>query len=467
MTDKMADGNNSVSKMSVLFVCALFLTSSLAAKYDPTWSSLDTRPLPQWYDEAKIGIFIHWGVFSVPSFRSEWFWWDWQGSKDNDTIQFMQKNYAPDFTYADFGPQFTAEFYDANQWAQLFADAGAKYIVFVSKHHEGFTNWPSKYSFNWNSQDVGPNRDIVGELAAAIKNTTNLHFGLYHSLFEWFNPIYLADKANNFTTQNFVNDKTLAELYELVNNYQPEVIWSDGDWEAPDTYWKSQEFIAWLYNESPVKDTVVTNDRWGIGDSCKHGGFYTCADRYNPGHLVQHKWENAMTIDGQSWGFRRNIVLNDILTIEELLQQIITTVSCNGNILVNVGPASDGMIIPIFQERLLQMGSWLKVNGEAIYGSKPWIYQNDTTTSGVWYTQNNATQPPVVYAHLLSWPQTGSLVLGSVRPSQNTVVTLVGYNGPPFEWTAQPSITVNIPSINLSDMPCQWAWVLKLTNLDF
>lgn len=452
----------------VVVLPALFVLSS-AVKYEPNWASLDTRPLPGWYDDAKFGIFIHWGVFSVPSFRSEWFWWDWQGAKYNDTIEFMQDNYPPDFSYPDFANQFTAEFYNATQWAQLFQDAGARYIVFVSKHHEGFTNWPSKYSWNWNSQDVGPKRDLVGELASAIKNTTRLHFGLYHSLFEWFHPLYLADKGSNFSTQNFVNSKTLPELYELVNNYKPDVVWSDGDWEAPDTYWKSQDFIAWLYNESPVKDTVVTNDRWGQGVMCHHGGFFTCADRYNPGHIINHKWENAMTIDSQSWGFRRNTVLSDILPIDTLIAQLVSTVSCNGNVLLNVGPTSYGVITPIYQERLLQLGSWLKVNGEAIYGSKPWAFQNDTVTGDVWYTQNNSTYPAVVYATLLSWPRANNLVLGAPSPSTNTVVTLVGYSGPSFNWTANASggITVVVPDINLNDMPSQWAWVLKLTNLVF
>ncbi|CAG5124359.1 unnamed protein product [Candidula unifasciata] len=454
---------------AVLVVLPALLIVSSALKYDPTWASLDTRPLPAWYDEAKFGIFIHWGVFSVPSFRSEWFWWDWQGAKYNDTVDFMQENYPPDFTYADFANQFSAEFYNATQWAQLFQDAGARYIVFVSKHHEGFTNWPSKYSWNWNSQDVGPRRDLVGELATAIKNTTNLHFGLYHSLYEWFHPLYLADKESNFSTQNFVNSKTLRELYELVNTYKPDVVWSDGDWEAPDTYWKSQDFIAWLYNESPVKDTVVTNDRWGQGVMCEHGGFFTCSDRYNPGHIVNHKWENAMTIDSQSWGFRRNTVLSDILPIEQLLEQLVSTISCNGNVLLNVGPTKDGIITPIYQERLLQMGSWLKVNGEAIYGTKPWIYQNDTVTINVWYTLNNKTNPPVVYATLFAWPNANILKLGAPVTTPNTAVSLVGYKGSPFSWTASPGqgLSIIMPNINPNDLPSQWAWVLKLTNLTF
>ena len=112
-----------------------------------------------------------------------------------------------------------------------------------------------------------------------------MHFGLYHSLYEWYNPLYLQDKANNFTTQDFVRLKTLPELYELVNTYRPEVIWSDGDWEVPEEvdYWNATHFLAWLYNDSPVKDYVVVNDRWGNAAWCKHGDFFNCEDRFNPG----------------------------------------------------------------------------------------------------------------------------------------------------------------------------------------
>lgn len=130
--------------------------------------------------------------------------------------------------------------------------------------------------------DVGPQRDILGDLTKAVRNE-NLRMGFYHSLYEWFNPRYLSDKRANFSTRDFVDNKMLPELIELINLYEPDVIWSDGDWEAEDVYWKATEFLAWLYNESPVKDKVVVNDRWGRGIPCKHGDFYTCSDRYNPG----------------------------------------------------------------------------------------------------------------------------------------------------------------------------------------
>lgn len=121
-------------------------------------------------------------------------------------------------------------------------------------------------------------------MSKAIRSKTNLTFGLYHSLYEWFNPLYLEDKKNKFTTNSFVTQKIIPELNELVDLYKPEVIWSDGDWEAPDTYWESKEFLSWLYNYSPVKETVVVNDRWGRDIPCHHGDFYTCTDRYDPGN---------------------------------------------------------------------------------------------------------------------------------------------------------------------------------------
>ncbi|CAG5122115.1 unnamed protein product, partial [Candidula unifasciata] len=341
------------------------------------------------------------------------------------------------------------------------------YLVFVSKHHEGFTNWPSKYSFNWNSQDVGPNRDIVGELMNATREHSDLRFGLYHSLFEWFHPLYLADKQSGFATQDFVNQKTLPELYELVNTYKPEVVWSDGDWVANDTYWKSKEFLAWLYTDSPVKDTVVVNDRWGKNCSCHHGDVYTCGDKFNPGVLQKHKWVNAMTIDRHSWGFRRNAHLAEFLTIEELLQTFITTVSCGGNMLMNVGPPSHGFISPIYEERLRQMGSWLQVNGEGIYSSKPWTYQNDTLTKGVWYTSKTNTSGTDVYAFVFDWPSNSVLSLGLPKTSAATTISLLGYQELFSFNTRQPAgVDIVVPAIPISKLPCLWMWVFKITAVD-
>lgn len=130
-------------------------------EYNPTWESLDTRPLPQWYDNAKVGIFVHWGVYSVPSFGSEWFWINWKNG-EKKYVDFIEENYPPGFTYQEFAHEFKGELFNATQWAKLFRDSGAQYVVLTSKHHDGFCLWPSTRSFSWNSVDIGPKRDIVG-----------------------------------------------------------------------------------------------------------------------------------------------------------------------------------------------------------------------------------------------------------------------------------------------------------------
>lgn len=380
-------------------------------------------------------------------------------------VEFMKDNYPPSFKYEDFGPLFTAKFFNANEWADIFQASGAKYIVLTSKHHEGFTLWGSEYSWNWNAIDEGPKRDIVKELEEAIRNRTDLRFGLYYSLFEWFHPLFLEDESSSFHKRQFPVSKTLPELYDLVNNYQPEVLWSDGDGGAPDQYWNSTGFLAWLYNESPVRHTVVTNDRWGAGSICKHGGFYTCSDRYNPGHLLPHKWENCMTIDKLSWGYRREAGISDYLTIGELVKQLVETVSCGGNLLMNIGPTLDGTISVVFEERLRQMGSWLKVNGEAIYETHTWRSQNDTVTPDVWYTFK--PKEKLVYAIFLKWPTSGQLFLGQPKAILgSTVVKLLGH-GQPLNWISleQNGIMVELPQLTIRQMPCKWGWALALTNV--
>lgn len=212
--------------------------------------------------------------------------------------------------------------------------------------------------------DVGPRRDILGELSVAMKQSisqyTNLplKFGVYHSLYEWFNPMYLSDQKSNYTKQDFVNNKILPELYDLVNKYQPELIWSDGEWEADSTYWKAREFLNWYSTESPVASTAVWNDRWGSEVRCRHGSFVTCDDKYNPNQLQQRKFENAFTIDLTSWGYSRASHYTDYISIKELIHTLIQVVAFNGNVLINIGPAADGTIHPIFVDRLLGIGMY-------------------------------------------------------------------------------------------------------------
>ncbi|KAG5842336.1 hypothetical protein ANANG_G00176550 [Anguilla anguilla] len=268
----------------------------------------------------------------------------------------MKKNYPPGFTYQQFAPDFRAQFFDPDQWAELFEASGAKYVVLTSKHYDGFTTWGSPHSWNWNSVDTGPHRDLVGDLGVAVRKRS-LRYGIYNSLFEWFHPLYLSDKKSGFKTQEFVFSKVLPELHELVTRYKPDLIWTYGNAEAPDSYWNSREFLAWLYNDSPVKDSVVTNDEWGAGCSGKHGGYYSYYhQRVSLGQPSKHKWEKQTLVDTLSWGYRRNMRLNELRDLPSIIQDLVHAVAYGGNFLLNVAPTAEGTIPPVFEERL--RGVW-------------------------------------------------------------------------------------------------------------
>ncbi|CAK8677745.1 unnamed protein product [Clavelina lepadiformis] len=430
--------------------------------YSPTWESLDKRPLPQWYDDAKFGIFIHWGLYSVPGFASEKFWWKWKGPEPDATVtNHVKKNYPASFQYSNFTKDFTAEFFDADKWVNLFEASGAKYVVLTSKHHDGYTMWPSTASKAWNSMESGPHRDIVGELSEAVRKS-DMKFGVYYSLFEWFNSLYLKDARSNFTSWDYVKHKSIPELFDLAHTYKPDIVWSDGD-KGPDTYWKSTTFLAWLYNESEMKDTVVTNDRWGAGTNCKHGGFLLCPD-----YAGKRKWESVASIDRVSWGGRRNVLIEELMTIDEIIQTLVSSVSRGGNFLLNIGPSKDGTIPSIFQERLHMVGMWLQTNGEAIYSTRPWRTFNDTLTSGVWYSYKDGT----IYAFISSQPENDTLLLGAPVANSRSRVTLLGWESDSLlTWSILnvgegSGVKIMVPNECWLIRQCKWVVTLKLDNFD-
>jgi len=429
-------------------------------KFEPNWESLDKRKLPCWYEDAKFGIFVHWGVYSVPAFKSEWLWWNWMGDeKKSEYTEYMQENY-PSKSYQDLAPMLTGRSFDADEWARLVIDSGAKYFVFTSKHHDGFTHWKSDESWNWNSVDIGPKRDIVDELKTAFLDS-NVTFGLYFSLYEWFNPWYLRDKKNHFQTQEFVKKKIRHQLSELVSQYQPKYIWSDGDWEADSDYWNSTNFLSWLYNESPVRDEVVVNDRWGKDANCVHGDVKTCKDRYNPGKKLPFKWENAMTIDKESWGYRKEAKLESYITSAKLIETLIETVSCGGNLLMNIAPTAEGRISPIYEERLRDVGAWLKINGEGIYATRTWRIQKDPSGWKVWYTTNFNR----VYAHMCRWPKSKYLRLHSPIITNMTTIKLLGYPSD-IVWEPQAQgVRIDLHKIPAGELPNNKAWTFVLENV--
>eukprot|EP01133_Synstelium_polycarpum_P005915 gene5915-6846_t len=449
---------------------AVFLLVGLTcAQYQPNWDSINSRPLPSWYDEAKFGIFITWGVYSVPAYATtdvvaaEWYW-EYLSEEVDGFVQYHERTYGQNFTYQEFGPMFKNELFNPDDWAQIIAGSGAKYVVMTTKHHDGYTLFPSPQSWGWNSVDVGPHKDLVAAVSKSIK-AAGLEMGLYMSLFEWFNPLYLADAASGTppTTDIYVQDVLLPQLYQIVNDYEPSVVWADGNWDQPSEYFKSTEFLAWLYNNATVKDHVVVNDRWGSETPGVDGGFFSGPDRYTPGHLLPHKWESCYTM-GTSWGWNQDEPLESFQTTQQLLQYLVETVSCGGNLLLNVGPTSNGKIPLVFQQRLADIGEWMGVNGEAIYATHPWRAQNDTASEDVWYTTNTTTN--AVYAISFTWPSDGTLNLVTPVVSHETKVELLGYSEPlHFTATGSSGVNIKLPVLTLEEYPPQKLYTFKLTNV--
>lgn len=286
--------------------------------------------------------------------------------------------------------------------------------------------------------------------------------------------MFTHDKNNNFKSSAFVDTKTMPELYELVEKYQVEVLWSDGIWFGDSNYWKSKTFLHWLITNSSVKDTVVWNDRWGNDTKCKHGSFWNCEDRYLPNTTSSHYFENCFTLDKHSWGANRKSSAKDYLTTKELLDMVVKTVSRNGNVLVNVGPSADGTIHPLMVDRLLEMGKWLKVNGPAVYSTRSWIECPQEEERGVYYTRSVGRQGgDVLYAFLTKWPTGNKVELSCPTMTNSTKARMLGLKDGEFELGVSPTylsngnsaIDIALPLLTPDIIPCQHIWVLEIEGV--
>lgn len=461
----------------ILFLVILVIPAiTFSQPYKPVWESLDKRPVPQWFEDAKFGIFIHWGVYSVPAWGptgdsigvydkyAEWYWNKLvnTGSKVNKYFQqYHQKTYGPNFRYQDFAPMFKAELFQPDAWAELFRNAGAKYVVLTSKHHEGFTLWPSAQSWNWNSVDVGPHRDLCGDLTASVKKA-GLHMGFYYSLYEWYNPIY----RSNLT--QYVDQHMIPQMKDLVTRYTPDILWTDGEWDKPSKDWKSEEFLAWLYNDSPVKDKVVVNDRWGSETRSKHGGFYTTeygliGEKEGIDDSNTKPWEECRGI-GTSFGYNRAENLDSYSSAEELIKILVSTVSAGGNLLLDIGPAADGTIPVIMQQRLLEIGKWLKTNGEAIYGTRAFIKSkaglsiNPEANKSVFFTLKGSD----VFMICTEWPESVISLKGTNFNAVSGVYLLGSTKRTGFKKSGS-GITITPPVLSPDEY--QPAYVFKISGI--
>lgn len=466
--------------------------------YQPTWASIDARPTPSWFTNDKFGIFIHWGVYSVPAYApvipgklayAEWYWKQMVEGRDNPkaneiekgTWEFHKRVYGADYPYQDFAPLFRAELFDPEHWASVLAGSGARYVALTSKHHEGFALWPSReasatWGRAWNAVETGPKRDLLGDLSEAVRNK-NLRMGYYYSLYEWFNPLWLYDKPR------YVREHMFPQFKDLVTRYKPSLIFSDGEWEMTSSEWHSAELLAWLFNESPVRDEVVVNDRWGSDTRHKHGGYWTT--EYASGMSGQdHPWEENRGM-GVSFGLNRAEVLDGYRTARELVVLLSDTVSRGGNLLLDIGPAADGTIPVIMEERLGQIGSWMKINGDAIYGTKPWKSTRQWSVGEVPKANYNSEFDNTYdISHLIGKPTGGKASVEALFTSKgnNVFAILPRWPGASFDLKdmtgvknmsllgderalkfkpGSHGVTVSLPELP-EDLRQQPAWVLKV-----
>ncbi len=450
--------------------------------YTPDKESISKHEVPEWYHDAKLGIFIHWGLYSVPAFAvtgvdlidsmkrgfeehfknnpyAEWYLNSLR-IPGSPTQKYHYETYGEDFSYDDFVPIFNEAIkkWNPNEWAELFKKAGAKYVVLVTKHHDGFLLWPSKYT-NPKKENYMASRDIVGELTEAVRNE-GMKMGFYYSgLLDWsFNPEPIKDVRsfveNGVLTSEFIKYIN-SHWRELIDKYETKILWNDIGY-PPNA--NPYELFAYFYNKFPEG---VINNRWRAIIQDKNYPTLRHYDFLTPEYEVfkrakKKKWEANRGI-GNSYGYNKTETEKDYLTPEKLIRMFVDIVSKNGNLLLNVGPMPDGTILEIQKKCILGLGKWLDINGDAIFGTRPWDKAESKTLDdiGVRYTLKNDS----LYAILLDKPKGNKVTIKSLTIAKETSIKLLGRKDVlPWKQDGE-NLTISIPD-DLEDGP---AFAFKIT----
>ncbi len=441
------------------------------AKYEPTWDSIKRHVVPQWFEDAKFGIFIHWGLYSVPAWapptgefgkvdRSQWFYknpyaeWYLNSIRLEGTPTWKHhiETYGKNFGYLDFIPIFNQEVrkWKPDQWAALFKEVGARYVVLTSKHHDGFTLWPSDVPNPHRRPDQRhASRDLVGELTRAVR-AQGLKMGLYYSGgLDWSfteQPIRTSEDVRGTAPQSEEYARYAdAHWRELIDHYQPSILWNDI------TYPKKGDLLhifADYYNRQ--KDGVI-NNRFGVEFSD-----FTTPEYAKYEQITPKKWESCRGL-GYSFGYNQVEGPKEVLSPDALVDLLVDIVSKNGNLLLNIGPKADGTIPEIQVDRLRALGKWLAVNGEGIFATRPWIRPSSRTADGV--EVRFTRKPDAVYAFLLSRPKSSAITIESIYTGRETTIQLLG-TGSRLKWSQQgKDLRIELPA----SYPDSYAYALKIS----
>jgi alpha-L-fucosidase len=467
--------------------------------YKAEWDSLKKHDVPEWFRDAKFGIYFHWGVYSVPAFGSEWYPRNMHLKNRGEYKHHVETYGEPtEYPYTEFVPQFKAEKFDADEWADLFKKAGARYAGPVAEHHDGYAMWDSEVT-PWNAADTGPKRDITGELAEAVRArgmrlVTSFHHarnnlwqkngnwtGHYDGVKKNFPSLLEDDKPAvmyGYLPRDTFCDFWLAKLKEVVDAYQPDLMWFDS-WldEIPEAYQK--QYCAYYFNRSKKwgKDVVVTCKQRDLPIEVAVEDF----EKGRADRLTDFVWLTDDTISKGSWCYTKDLAIK---SPDEVIDTFIDIVSKNGCLLLNISPKADGTIPEKQRHVLLEMGRWLDTNGEAIYGTRPWETYGEGPTrmakgghfvrmkegykaGDIRYTR--AKHAPIVYAIMLGWTP-GRVVLRSTKVSgecNSAKVTLLGHDKPiAYEVNETGQLVLHVPDLKPDERPVAYAYAFRLVGFN-
>ena len=483
-----------------------------STKYEENWESLKTHETPDWFLDAKFGIYCHWGPYSVPAFETEWYshWMyvnennpEWPGGKK--IHEHHVNTYGPldKFGYKDFIPMFTAEKFNAEEWAELFKQSGARFAGPVTEHADGFAMWDSKVT-KWNAAQMGPKRDIVGELAKAIRDRDMKFIATFHHhwKYAWYptwdettdcaNPEYEDLYGPKVKRGDFVypnnphrpdtgekyyplpekkfSDEWEAKILEVIDNYEPDLVYFDNKMDIIDEA-NRLHFLSYYYNFADARnqDVVVT---YKFHDLAEGSAVYDL-ERARMSEMKPFPW---LTDDSVDWGSWCDVSEPDYKSTNRLIDFLLDVISKNGCVLLNITPKANGEIPQPVKDRLLEMGAWLRMNGEAVYETRPWkIFgegpaevieghlserQNaDNTAEDIRFTQKGNA----LYAFVLDWPEgdVNIRALGTNAGLLDKEIQSVEMLG--SEETIRWEMTGEAMKISFpSEKPCDFAHVLKI-----
>jgi alpha-L-fucosidase len=485
-----------------IFVSIIFYANSIGQQFYPSWESLKNQSVPKWYQEGKFGIFIHWGVYSVPAFGSEWYPRNMY-MEGSEVYKHHKNTYGPqsEFGYKDFIPMFKAEKWNPDEWADLFEKAGAKFVVPVAEHHDGFPLYDCSYTV-WDAHDMGPRRDVIEELSIAVRKK-GLKFGVSsHRAFNWSyytrennydtnNPFYwglygvghegpetATENTHGFnylrTSDSFLKD-WYARTTELVDKYEPDLVWFDWVINRPEFEPWLQKFAAYYYNKGITWNKgVVINYKY---EAFPKSSAVLDVERGKLGNKSKRVWQTDTSVGKKSWSY---IIDEEYKSVNDLVDQLIDIVSKKGVLLLNIGPKADGTIPEEAKEILLDIGKWLKINGKAIYGTRPWeiygegptedvggAHQESKNTSytarDVRYLQGADDSEVPLYAIALDYPDK-EFIFPALGSDPNRLykkvneVRMLGYSGE-LEWIQSDSgLKIKLPD----NKPCDYAYCFEI-----